>query len=874
MTDFIQRSLEELKSRNLYRQLKVVDGEQDATVRLDGREVLNLSSNNYLGLANHPALKEAAREALDRYGCGSGASRLISGNMTAHEELERRIARFKGTEAALVFNSGYQANVGIIATLVEKDDLVLSDQLNHASIIDGCRLSRAAVSVYRHCDMDHLESLLKDAPANARKLIVTESIFSMDGDIVPLREMVELAERYGAMVMVDEAHATGVRGPNGAGVVAELGLGDRVLVQMGTLGKALGAFGAYAAGSARLRELLINRARSFIFTTSLPPVVLAMAGAAVDLVEKEPARQCALHRNAGQLRNGLQRLGYAVGGSTQIIPVMVGEEQPCMQLAARLLESGFYVQGIRPPTVPPGTSRLRVTTMATHTAEQMEQALHAFEQAGRESVRPGNSNQLATGAAGTGERNEVGTARALPTSGREHESQQRIPDPEAHGPHASVAPLHPDAGVDGRKPLHHRRGRGQLPHRRDGNRYLDGVSSLWCNLFGHRRPELDQALKAQTDRIAHSTFLGLSHVPGIELAARLTALVPAGLTRVFYSDSGATAVEVALKLAVQYWQLLGRTQKTRFARLEESYHGDTVGAMSVGYSDLFHHFHRDLLFPTLAVKPPYAYQREQGLGEAEAMARSVQEARDTVTREKERLAAFIMEPVMQGAAGMWPQPAGYVKAVRDICKDNDVLFIADEVATGFGHTGRMWACEHDGVSPDLMCVGKGITGGYLPLAATFATEEIFSAFLGGYGEFKSFFHGHTYTGNPLGCAVALASLDVFEQDALMETVPPKIAWLEDRIRKDILTLAHVRELRQRGFMTGIELVKDKQRGERYDPGVRIANQVVLEARRRGVIVRPLGDTLIMLPPLTISDTELETLMDVVRDSILQVTEAS
>ncbi len=383
MAGFIERRLEELKSRNLYRQLQVVDGEQDATVRLNGREVLNLSSNNYLGLANHPALKAAAREALDRYGCGSGASRLISGNMTPHEELERRIARFKGTEAALVFNSGYQANVGIIATLVEKDDVVLSDRLNHASIIDGCRLSRAAVSVYRHCDMDHLESVLKDAPARARKLIVTESIFSMDGDVAPLREMVELAERYDAMVMVDEAHATGVQGPNGAGVVAELGLGDRVLVQMGTLGKALGAFGAYAAGSAELKELLINRARSFIFTTSLPPVVLAMAGAALDLVEAEPARQCALQRNTGQLRDGLQGLGYTVAGSTQIIPVLVGEEQPCMQLAARLLESGLYVQGIRPPTVPAGTSRLRVTTMATHTVEQMEQALDAFARAAR-----------------------------------------------------------------------------------------------------------------------------------------------------------------------------------------------------------------------------------------------------------------------------------------------------------------------------------------------------------------------------------------------------------------------------------------------------------------------------------------------------------
>lgn len=382
MTDFIEHRLEELKRRNLYRQLQEVDGEQGATVRLDGREVLNLSSNNYLGLANHPALKEAAREALDRYGCGSGASRLISGNMTAHEELEQRLARFKGTEAALVFNSGYQANVGIIAALVEKGDVVLSDELNHASIIDGCRLSRASVAVYRHGDAEHLEAVLKDAPAGARKLIVTESIFSMDGDIAPLREVVELAERYGAAVMVDEAHATGVRGPNGAGVVAELGLGDRVLVQMGTLGKALGAFGAYAAGSSALRELLINRARSFIFTTSLPPVVLAMAGAAVDVVEREPERRCALQRNTEQLRDGLRRLGYPAGGSTQIIPVLVGEEAPCMELAARLLASGLYVQGIRPPTVPPGTSRLRVTTMAAHTTEQMEQALGAFARAG------------------------------------------------------------------------------------------------------------------------------------------------------------------------------------------------------------------------------------------------------------------------------------------------------------------------------------------------------------------------------------------------------------------------------------------------------------------------------------------------------------
>jgi len=387
MADFLDRKLAEIKSQNLYRTLQTVDCEQVSTIILDGHEVLNLSSNNYLGLADHPALKRAGKEALDRYGCGSGASRLISGNMTPHLELERRIASFKGTEAALVFNTGFMANLGIITALVGPGDVVYSDALNHASIIDGCRLSRAKISVYRHCDVDHLEAALKCAPAAAQKLIVTESVFSMDGDIAPLKELVELAERHDAMVMVDEAHATGVIGPKGAGVVAALGLGDRVMVQMGTLGKALGVFGAYAAGSAKLVELLINRSRSFIFTTSLPPVVLAMACAAIDIVETEPERQCALRRNSEQLRRGLVDLGYVLGDSrTQILPVIVGDEHDCMKLAGFLLEQGIYAQGIRPPTVPPGTSRLRVTTMATHTEEQLAQAVEAFAEA-REALR-------------------------------------------------------------------------------------------------------------------------------------------------------------------------------------------------------------------------------------------------------------------------------------------------------------------------------------------------------------------------------------------------------------------------------------------------------------------------------------------------------
>ncbi|HLN85039.1 MAG TPA: 8-amino-7-oxononanoate synthase, partial [Candidatus Limnocylindrales bacterium] len=267
---FIEKELQRLKDDGLYRRLRRVEGAQDATLILDGRDVINFSSNNYLGIANHPALAAAAREAIDRYGCGSGASRLISGNMTLHEELEAKLAEFKGTEAALVFNSGFQANTGILSTLVGEGDVIFSDALNHASIIDGCRLSRAKTEVYRHCDLGQLEQQLKWAPSGARKLIVTETVFSMDGDEAPLAGIVELAEKYNAMVMVDEAHATGIFGANGAGVVAQLKLGERVLVQMGTLGKALGGFGAYVAGSRALRDLLINRCRSFIFTTALP----------------------------------------------------------------------------------------------------------------------------------------------------------------------------------------------------------------------------------------------------------------------------------------------------------------------------------------------------------------------------------------------------------------------------------------------------------------------------------------------------------------------------------------------------------------------------------------------------------------------------
>ncbi len=380
-TDFIQDELEALKRQGLYRRLRRVEGEQGPTLIVDGREVLNFSSNNYLGLASHPALRKAAKEAIDRYGCGAVASRLISGNMTLHEELEEQIAKLKGTAAALVFNSGFQANVGIFSALVGEGDVIFSDALNHASIIDGCRLARARTVVYAHCDLARLEDELKKAPATGRRLIVTETLFSMDGDEAPLAEMVELAERYGAVIMVDEAHATGVFGPNGAGIVAQLGLGERVLVQMGTLGKALGGFGAYVAGSRPLRELLINRCRSFIFTTSLPPPVLAAAIAAVDLLYQEPQRRLALWHNCRALREGLRKLGFSLGESqSQILPLVIGDSERCMAFSERLLQKGVFAQGIRPPTVSEGTSRLRITLMATHTHEHLHRALRTFEE--------------------------------------------------------------------------------------------------------------------------------------------------------------------------------------------------------------------------------------------------------------------------------------------------------------------------------------------------------------------------------------------------------------------------------------------------------------------------------------------------------------
>jgi adenosylmethionine-8-amino-7-oxononanoate aminotransferase len=396
-----------------------------------------------------------------------------------------------------------------------------------------------------------------------------------------------------------------------------------------------------------------------------------------------------------------------------------------------------------------------------------------------------------------------------------------------------------------------------------GRRYLDGVSSLWCNVHGHRRPELDRALVAQLEKLAHSTLLGLAHPPAIVLARRLAEITPPDLVKVFFSDDGSTAVEAALKMAYQYWQLKGRWGKRRFLKLKEAYHGDTLGAVSVGGIDLFHDTYRPLLFETLTAPAPYCYRcpdredcREQCLAELVKL----------VDQHHRELAAVILEPVMQGAAGMIPQPPGYLAKVREVTQKNNVLLIADEVATGFGRTGTMFACEQEGVGPDIMCLAKGITGGYLPLAATLATDEIYQAFLGEFHEFKTFFHGHTFSGNPLAAAVSLASLEVFEKDRVLEHLAPKIKLLAERLC-DLAAHPHVGDVRQRGFMVGIELVADKETREPFPVARRTGHRVSLEARQLGAIVRPLGDVLILMPPLSITTAELDTLCSITHEAI-------
>jgi adenosylmethionine-8-amino-7-oxononanoate aminotransferase len=416
-------------------------------------------------------------------------------------------------------------------------------------------------------------------------------------------------------------------------------------------------------------------------------------------------------------------------------------------------------------------------------------------------------------------------------------------------------------------------GEGCLLKDMEGNSYIDGVSSLWTNVHGHRKKKLDDSLKEQLGKIAHSTLLGLSNIPAIRLAQKLIAIAPAGLTKVFYSDNGSTANEIALKMAFQYHQQRpsGKRSKKKFIRLSNAYHGDTIGSVSVGGIDLFHSMYRDLLFPSFKAEAPYCYRCTFGKIHPACGLACLAHVEDIMRAHNHEIAALMIEPLVQGAGGILVQPPGYLKKVRELCTRYNIFMIADEVAVGFGKTGKMFACEHEEVIPDIMALAKGITGGYLPLAATLVTEEIYEGFLGEFEEFKTFFHGHTFTGNPLACAVAIASLEIFEEERTLDHLQKKIAHLAERLRP-FASLNHVGDVRQCGIMVGIELVCKRETKQPFPPEKRIGHRVIMEARKRGVIIRPLGDVIVLMPPLGISKKEIDLLCQAAYDSIRIVTE--
>lgn len=383
-----------------------------------------------------------------------------------------------------------------------------------------------------------------------------------------------------------------------------------------------------------------------------------------------------------------------------------------------------------------------------------------------------------------------------------------------------------------------------------GKKYLDGISSLWVTVHGHRKKEIDQAIKAQVDKVSHTTLLGLSSTPSIVLAEKLIKIAPKNLKKVFYSDSGSTSVEIALKMAYQYWQQKNKTEKKKFLTFDNAYHGDTIGSVSLGGIDLFHQVYKPLLFSTIQA--------------------NFENAIALVEKHHHELAACVIEPLMQGAAGMLLQPKGFLKRLREACSRHDVLLILDEVATGFGRTGKMFACEHEKVLPDMLCVAKGITGGYLPLAATLTTQEIYEGFKGAYRDLKTFFHGHTYTGNPLACAAAIANLELFKKEKTIQKLQPKIKQLSRRL-KEIQQLPHVKEVRQLGFMVGIELILDKQNNIPYSWEDRIGVQVILEARKYGLILRPLGNVIVLMPPLSLNLDEVDFLVQTTKVAIMKIT---
>lgn len=407
----------------------------------------------------------------------------------------------------------------------------------------------------------------------------------------------------------------------------------------------------------------------------------------------------------------------------------------------------------------------------------------------------------------------------------------------------------------------------------DGKRYIDGVSSMWVNIHGHRKMEIDEAIISQIKKLSHSTLLGLSNVPSIILAKMLVEKVPAGLVKVFYSDNGSTGMEIAIKMAFQFWQQHSRDykDKVRFISLVNAYHGDTIGSVSLGGIDLFHGLYKPLMFNSFKAYSPYCYRCCLDMSFPACSLACLDNIERIMEKHSNEIAGLVIEPIIQAAGGMIVSPPGFLKEIRRLCTKYNILMIADEVATGFGRTGLMFACEHEAVSPDIIVISKGITGGYLPLAATLTTNKIYSAFLGEYEEFKTFFHGHSYTGNPLGCAAAIANLNIFESEDILCKLKEKIKFMEERL--EVLSdLSHVGEIRNKGFMVGIELVMDRSTKRPYPLTWRIGTKVGLAAKDRGLIIRPLGNVIVLMPPLSTGLNELDVIIDIIEDSIREVTE--
>jgi adenosylmethionine-8-amino-7-oxononanoate aminotransferase len=401
----------------------------------------------------------------------------------------------------------------------------------------------------------------------------------------------------------------------------------------------------------------------------------------------------------------------------------------------------------------------------------------------------------------------------------------------------------------------------------DGRRLLDGVASLWCNVHGHRVPSIDNAIRDQLNKVAHSTLLGSSNVPAMTLAERLVGVAPPGLNRVFFAENGASAVEVALKMAYQHWQHRGFPGRQRFIAFDNAYHGDTLGAVSVGGIPLFHEAFRPLLFDVLRAPSPYFYRCPDGHATAqECGAHALQVLEDLLIRHEGEVCAVILEPLVQGAAGMIMQPPGFLASVRELCDRHDVLLILDEVATGFGRTGTMFACEQEAVAPNLLVLGKGISAGYLPLSAVLATDHIFESFLGSPTSGRTFFHGHTYTGNQLACVAALANLGLFRDEPVLEHARERAAQLAAELEA-IADLPCVGEVRQRGLMVGVELVADRAARAAFPAERRVAWNVCLRMRERGVLIRPLGDVVVLMPPVSIRETEVTLLCGALRDEL-------